>query len=204
LSDPTGLRSTTDAENIYINDTRNQINYLNSIGKNVAAQQMSTNLNALIQEIGGIPTVSGGNYLAPPPVENKVLGVEVLNQSALYKTTLSAFTLAPLPYKLEVGVFLVGVAIGTVGYEALDHYVLSGRSASYPVTYKPGNFETAKEDFWAKNPQNAQPRPNGTITGELPNGDRINVRPHSTDGGKPTLEIQDPNGKTKEKIRYND
>jgi predicted sulfurtransferase len=33
---------------------------------------------------------------------------------------------------------------------------------------------------------------------------RILISPHGINGGKPTLEIQDPNGKTKEKIRYND
>jgi hypothetical protein len=35
-------------------------------------------------------------------------------------------------------------------------------------------------------PKNVQERPNGTITGELSNGDKINVRPNSSDG-RPTL-----------------
>ncbi|MES2436602.1 MAG: RHS repeat-associated core domain-containing protein [Patescibacteria group bacterium] len=68
------------------------------------------------------------------------------------------------------------------------------------ITQKPGNFNDAQRDFWARNPENVQHRPNGTITGNLPNGDKINVRPQSSDG-RPTIEIQKEGGGV-EKIRY--
>jgi RHS repeat-associated protein len=129
-SDPSGLRSTTDAENIYIQETRDQIRYLREIGKTSVALQMSENLNMLIQEIAGIPTSGGGNFVAAPPVENKFLNESILNPSALYlyQRLLPAFAYSPPPAKLAIGAFLVGAAIGAVGYEAYDHYVLSKKS----------------------------------------------------------------------------
>ncbi len=62
-SDPSGLRSTTDAENIYIRETRDQISYLRSIGKNDTALQMGTNLNLLMQQIAGMQPSGGGNFV---------------------------------------------------------------------------------------------------------------------------------------------
>ena len=64
---------------------------------------------------------------------------------------------------------------------------------------KPGNFDTANDDFDDLNPSDIRPLPNGGRLGKLPNGDKVNVRPASTDG-RPTIEIQ--KGKGKIKIRY--
>ncbi len=64
---------------------------------------------------------------------------------------------------------------------------------------KPGDFDTAVGDFEDLNPTGVNDLPNGGLIGVLPNGDRINVRPGSTDG-RPTIEIQ--HGKNKIKIRY--
>jgi hypothetical protein len=97
---------------------------------------------------------------------------------------------------LARGIQIPGTALETAA--PFDNVILSGKST---IIEKPaGDFDQAKRDFYAKNPQNVQVRPNGTITGELPNGDKINVRPNSTDG-RPTLETQGKNGDTT-KVRY--
>ena len=49
------------------------------------------------------------------------------------------------------------------------------------------------------NIQNIQTRQNGTITGNLPDGRKINVSPNSK-GGEPTIEIE--HGGKDIKIRY--
>ena len=63
---------------------------------------------------------------------------------------------------------------------------------------KTGGIDDANDDFDSLNPQNVKEIPGGR-TGKLPDGRKINVRDHSSDG-RPTLEIQD--GKNKIKIRY--
>lgn len=82
----------------------------------------------------------------------------------------------------------------------------SGRATQYE---KSGDFDSALNDFYSLNPTNVQKRDNGTITGTLPDGRNVNVRPQSSGknnqgqaSGYPTLEIQ--NGKNKTKIRYGD
>lgn len=57
-------------------------------------------------------------------------------------------------------------------------------------------------DFYSLDVQNIQHRQNGTITGNLPDGRSVNVRPKSSPPHNyPTLEIQ--NGKRERiKIRY--
>jgi hypothetical protein len=70
---------------------------------------------------------------------------------------------------------------------------------------KPGTAEDANRDFDDKNPTNVDDKGNGVRVGELPNGDRIVVRPGSSEGSgnRPTIEIQTPNGKKpRDKIRY--
>ena len=76
----------------------------------------------------------------------------------------------------------------------------TGRATQYE---KSGNFNTAKQDFNSLQPKNVKTENNRTITGELPDGKRVNVRNDSRDG-RPTLEIQNPKGQTKKqiKIRY--
>jgi hypothetical protein len=64
---------------------------------------------------------------------------------------------------------------------------------------KPGDFDTANSDFDDLNPSNVKLLPNGGRVGALPNGDKVIVRPDSTDG-RPTIEIQ--RGKNRIKIRY--
>ena len=63
---------------------------------------------------------------------------------------------------------------------------------------KTGNIDNANDDFDSLKPQKVKDIPGGR-TGELPDGRKINVRDHSSDG-RPTLEIQD--GKNQIKIRY--
>lgn len=59
------------------------------------------------------------------------------------------------------------------------------------------NVNDANSDFDSLNPNNIKNIPGGR-TGELPDGRKVNVRNHSSDG-RPTLEIQD--GKNRIKIR---
>lgn len=72
----------------------------------------------------------------------------------------------------------------------------SGRAIQYE---KVGNYNDAMNDFKKLNVQNIQTRQNGTITGNLPDGRKINVRPNSK-GGEPTIEIE--HGGKDIKIRY--
>ncbi len=69
---------------------------------------------------------------------------------------------------------------------------------------KPGNVEDANKDFDSLNPTDIteiiDSKGGKGRTETLPNGDRIIVRPNSSDG-RPTVEIQ--RGKNKIKIRYN-
>lgn len=75
-------------------------------------------------------------------------------------------------------------------------------SGKTTITEKAGGYPQAKRDFDALNPTNVTTQPNGTITGKLPTGEKVNVRPHSSDG-RPTLEIQKPSGEI-QKTRYNE
>ncbi|WP_275472452.1 RHS repeat-associated core domain-containing protein, partial [Pseudomonas citronellolis] len=65
---------------------------------------------------------------------------------------------------------------------------------------KPGDFDTANDDFDNLNPSNVQDIPVGR-RGTLPDGRTVVVRPDSKDG-RPTIEIQD--GRERIKIRYGD
>ncbi|HGT4367486.1 TPA: MafB family polymorphic toxin, partial [Neisseria gonorrhoeae] len=65
---------------------------------------------------------------------------------------------------------------------------------------KVGDYNDALNDFNSLNVRNVQTRPNGTITGNLPDGRAVNVRNDSS-GGEPTLEITISNNR-KIKIRY--
>jgi RHS repeat-associated protein len=77
------------------------------------------------------------------------------------------------------------------------------QSGKTTIIEKPGDINTAENEFLNLNPVNIKTDPkNGTIYGNLPDGGTANVRPQSTDG-RPTLEIQHPNGDTT-KIRYGD
>ncbi|WP_370397704.1 MafB family polymorphic toxin, partial [Neisseria meningitidis] len=53
---------------------------------------------------------------------------------------------------------------------------------------KVGDYNDALNDFNSLNVRNVQTRPNGTITGNLPDGRAVNARNDSS-GGEPTLEI---------------
>jgi len=64
---------------------------------------------------------------------------------------------------------------------------------------KPGDFDKANDDFDNLKPQNVRPIPGEGRSGDLPNGDKVNVRPGSSDG-RPTVETQ--SGKKKTKVRY--
>jgi hypothetical protein len=57
---------------------------------------------------------------------------------------------------------------------------------------KPGDFDTANEDFDNYHPTDVRDRGDGVRTGTLPSGETIIVRPRSTDG-RPTLQIQTKN-----------
>jgi hypothetical protein len=76
-----------------------------------------------------------------------------------------------------------------------------GRKTKGPTTQweKPGGIAEADRDFDAMHPKNVKPLPGGGRVGDLPDGRKIIVRPHSTDG-RPTLEIQD--GRKRDKVRY--
>jgi RHS repeat-associated protein len=77
------------------------------------------------------------------------------------------------------------------------------QSGKTTIIERPGDINTAEDEFLNLNPVNVKTDPrNGTIYGDLPGGGTANVRPQSTDG-RPTLEIQHPNGDTT-KIRYGD
>ena len=66
---------------------------------------------------------------------------------------------------------------------------------------KPGDgMDQAEKDFDSLNPQGVGDIPGGRV-GTLPNGDKVNVRDHSSDSDAPTLEVQHPDG-SKTKIRY--
>ena len=65
-----------------------------------------------------------------------------------------------------------------------------------------GGFEQAVKDFDGLDLENASNKGNDVRVGDLPSGDKVIVRPNSSDG-RPTLEVQNSNGKTKMKIRYN-
>lgn len=67
---------------------------------------------------------------------------------------------------------------------------------------KPGTFDDANRDFDNMQPSSVEDKGDGVRVGELPNGDRVIVRPDSSDG-RPTIEIQRPDGKrSRDKIRY--
>ncbi|MFZ1827467.1 MAG: hypothetical protein WAW42_01580 [Candidatus Competibacteraceae bacterium] len=67
---------------------------------------------------------------------------------------------------------------------------------------KPGDFGDANNDFDNLRPTGVQDKGEGVRVGKLPNGDRVIVRPTSSDG-QPTIEIQRPDGKrSKHKTRY--
>lgn len=68
---------------------------------------------------------------------------------------------------------------------------------------KPGDFDTANEDFDRLGPSDVGEIRNGGRKGVLPDGSKVNVRPNSGSGGEgpPTLEIQTPKGRPI-KVRY--
>jgi RHS repeat-associated protein len=71
-----------------------------------------------------------------------------------------------------------------------------GRSKQFD---KPGDFETANDDFDNLNPAGVRDLENGGRAGTLPDGRTVVVRPTSSDG-RPTVEIQ--SGKNRIKVRY--
>ena len=73
-----------------------------------------------------------------------------------------------------------------------------GRSS---IFQKPGGYDDAVKDFNGLNPTNVRPLPKGGLTGILPDGRNVNVRPTSSDG-RPTVEVQDKKKSTK--TRYGD
>ena len=75
----------------------------------------------------------------------------------------------------------------------------TGKATQYE---KLGNYNDAVADFNSLGVKNVQVRPNGTITGKLPDGRNINVRPQSSPPNNyPTIEIQQKNNE-RIKIRY--
>jgi hypothetical protein len=115
-----------------------------------------------------------------------------------------------LPQTTPVTNFPVGGAGASTPYTVTPTNFSNARpSINFSQTGKttikeePGDINTAENEFLNLNPANIKTDPkNGTIYGDLPDGGTANVRPQSTDG-RPTLEIQHPNGDTT-KIRYGD
>ena len=66
---------------------------------------------------------------------------------------------------------------------------------------KEGGMDAAQDNFDSMPLSNKKVYDEGTQVGQLPNGQKVNVRSQSTDG-RPTLEIQTQNGKPIIKIRY--
>lgn len=68
---------------------------------------------------------------------------------------------------------------------------------------RPGGFDQANDDFDSLQPTDVRPietEHGPGRMGALPNGRKVVVRPGSSDGARPTLEVQ--TGKRKTKIRY--
>ncbi len=87
--------------------------------------------------------------------------------------------------------------------EVLENKVYTNTSGSlYHFRSDIKGFEEAKKEFDSMNLANMRTYPNGTIAGELPNGDTVNLHP-SKSVGVPSIEIQDAvNTKINIKIRY--
>jgi RHS repeat-associated protein len=66
---------------------------------------------------------------------------------------------------------------------------------------KPGDAETAEDDFNGLKPTNVVERGSGTTTGTLANGDTVVVRDSSTKDSRPTLEVHHK-GEIIVKVRY--
>jgi len=74
-------------------------------------------------------------------------------------------------------------------------------SLIHTLIYKPTSFIYHIERFYIPLPAASMKAVGGncSLTGELPDGRRVNVRDHSSDG-RPTLEVQE--GKNRIKVRY--
>ena len=88
--------------------------------------------------------------------------------------------------------------------EVLENKVYTNTSGSlYHFRSDIKGFEEAKKEFDSMNLANVRTYPNGTIAGELSNGDTVNLHPGKSVGGAPSIEIQDAvNTKINIKIRY--
>ncbi len=99
----------------------------------------------------------------------------------------------------------IGQAMIVVGAAAVVSDILAGaergKESKYTAQYrKEGGFEQANRDFEALSPQDVKDRGKGIRTGVLESGDKVVVRPQSSEGS-PTLEIQRQNDKAI-KVRY--
>ncbi|MHB8912066.1 MAG: RHS repeat-associated core domain-containing protein [Lysobacter sp.] len=122
----------------------------------------------------------------------------------------------PGPGDVVGAIILVG-AVGEIGYkiyqantptndEKVDGLIKTGTKEGESSTTKisrPGGEEARNKEYSDLGLNDVKDKGNGVKVGETDSGRRVVSRP-STEDGRPTIEIQRPDGKSTEKIRYDD
>ncbi|MBY0516993.1 MAG: RHS repeat-associated core domain-containing protein [Bacteriovoracaceae bacterium] len=146
---------------------------------------------------------SSGRFLSEDPIGfaggDKNLYRYVLNNPVnLVDSSGLAFS-HPSDYAGYGGAGGEGIAIGTIA--------LVEAFSKPKQEFVPGDYDTAQDDFLDQlingGGKDYSDKGDGVFVGDLPNGDKLIVRPKSSNGS-PTIETQDPNGRSKSKKRFCD